>query len=340
MAIEGIYALAKPGDALAALNLNNEFNLFGKKTYFIASSFEACSVIDDALEEKEIVKEEVVEEKKSLLRNFAIGLLATVALAALACSAVVTGGATLVIAGAAIGAGVFTVAATVSDYKNGSTRSLLEFVGGLVMSSCIGALAGATIYGLWTSVGILATPEAVQLLAIFKSPLLINTVIPGLLKLGGMALLTGQGIFGLNQIVGLGTGQDFLLDKIFGGNRENYDSASMILMLLSMGYMNVASNIAAVMPRNGKEVFNYTEKANQHMNDSNRQVPVQTLQDVINNGTPMPDPQGSSATMYYSTITINGKNYNIEVLYDEVSNTIYHFEYARKAMGNLPAIPK
>ena len=36
----------------------------------------------------------------------------------------------------------------------------------------------------------------------------------------------------------------------------------------------------------------------------------------------------------------NGKMYNLEVLYDETTNTIYHFEYARKAMGELPAIPK
>ena len=35
----------------------------------------------------------------------------------------------------------------------------------------------------------------------------------------------------------------------------------------------------------------------------------------------------------------NGKMYNLEVLYDEISNTVYYFEYARKAMGNLPAIP-
>lgn len=48
----------------------------------------------------------------------------------------------------------------------------------------------------------------------------------------------------------------------------------------------------------------------------------------------MPDPRGSNAMMYYTTM------YNLEVLYDEISNTVYHFEYARKVMGNLPAIPK
>ena len=29
--------------------------------------------------------------------------------------------------------------------------------------------------------------------------------------------------------------------------------------------------------------------------------------------------------------------YNLEVLYGEISNTVYYFEYARKAMGNLPS---
>ena len=51
-------------------------------------------------------------------------------------------------------------------------------------------------------------------------------------------------------------------------------------------------------------------------------------------------PRGSSATMYYSQMYINNKMYNIEVLYDELTNTVYHFEHARKAMGNLPAIKR
>lgn len=54
----------------------------------------------------------------------------------------------------------------------------------------------------------------------------------------------------------------------------------------------------------------------------------------------MPDPRGASATMYYTTMYKNGKMYNLEVLYDEVTNTVYHFKYVRKARGNLPAILK
>lgn len=86
--------------------------------------------------------------------------------------------------------------------------------------------------------------------------------------------------------------------------------------------------------------LNFSNKALEHMGESGRQVPIQTLQDAIRYGEAMPDPRGSNATMYYTTMYKNGKMYNLEVLYDEVSNTVYHFEYARKAMGNLPAIPK
>ena len=86
--------------------------------------------------------------------------------------------------------------------------------------------------------------------------------------------------------------------------------------------------------------LNFSNRELEHMGESGRQVPIQTLQDAIRYGEAMPDPRGSNTTMYYTTMYKNGKMYNLEVLYDEISNTVYHFEYARKAMGNLPAIPK
>ena len=88
------------------------------------------------------------------------------------------------------------------------------------------------------------------------------------------------------------------------------------------------------------EGVNFSNKALEHMGESGRQVPIQTLQDTIRYGEGLPDPRGSSATMYYATMTKNGKPYNLEVLYDKASNTVYHFEYARKAMGNLSQIKK
>ena len=86
------------------------------------------------------------------------------------------------------------------------------------------------------------------------------------------------------------------------------------------------------------EGLNFSNKALEHMLDSGRQVPIQTLQDAIRYGEALPDSRGSSATMYYTIMYKNGKKYNLEVLYDKDTNMVYHFEYARKKMGNLPEI--
>lgn len=74
------------------------------------------------------------------------------------------------------------------------------------------------------------------------------------------------------------------------------------------------------------------------MGEVGRQVPVQTLQDAIRYGMAMPDPRGSNAIMYYTTIYKNGKKYNLEVLYNKSTNTVYHFEYTRRAIGSLSTI--
>ena len=83
--------------------------------------------------------------------------------------------------------------------------------------------------------------------------------------------------------------------------------------------------------------LNFSTTSAEHMSDPNRYVPVQILQEAIRTGTPMPDPRGGSSTMYYTTMMRGSKSYNLEVLYDAPSNTIYHFKYTEKAIGNLPA---
>lgn len=42
----------------------------------------------------------------------------------------------------------------------------------------------------------------------------------------------------------------------------------------------------------------------------------------------------------YTAEWIKEEEKKIFDLYDKATNTVYHFEYARKAMGNLPAIKK
>ena len=86
--------------------------------------------------------------------------------------------------------------------------------------------------------------------------------------------------------------------------------------------------------------LNFSTKAAEHMDETGRSVPVQTLRDTIESTEGVPDPRGSDAMMHYTTMVKNGKTYNLEVLYDEKTNTVYHFEYTRDAIGNLPAIKK
>lgn len=57
---EGIYARADPSSGISVCNMNDEFNLFGKKTYFQMTSLEQFAIINDAPVEKEVVKEKKV----------------------------------------------------------------------------------------------------------------------------------------------------------------------------------------------------------------------------------------------------------------------------------------
>ncbi len=72
---------------------------------------------------------------------------------------------------------------------------------------------------------------------------------------------------------------------------------------------------------------NFGSKALQHMQEPSRFVPISTLIETIKYGIANPDPRGSCAIMYTTEIYKNGKLYQLEVLYDEITNTIWHFMY-------------
>lgn len=110
--------------------------------------------------------------------------------------------------------------------------------------------------------------------------------------------------------------------------------------LTAKGFIFYSEGGSQTIIKNIDDGLNFSKKAGEHMDEAARFVPVQTLQDAIKSTKGLPDPRGSDALMHYTTINIGKKTYNLEVLYDAATNTIYHFEYARRAMGNLPAIPK
>ena len=89
-------------------------------------------------------------------------------------------------------------------------------------------------------------------------------------------------------------------------------------------------SVSAVSSLMTSSSVNFSYAAASHMLEKSRYVPVTLLQEAIKRGAACPDPRHSSnATMYYIEMFKNGASYTLEVLYDEVTNTILHFKYFR-----------
>ena len=264
--LEGIYALANPNSGITALNMNCECNLFGRKTYFNMTSLKTFDIIDDAPVEKEVEKEE-----GSWWGNLITGIIATAALAACAIAVVATGGAALgaiMLAGAAIGTGIVTVSAAITDAKSGQARSWTQFLGDLVTGGITGAVAGATIYGLWTAAPIVGQAFGIQASMLFGGVTKFTAItIPKIFAGFGKFLIGTQGVRYLNEITSIGSGQNWLLDHMFSGNQENYTTAGICLDLLSMGYVQIASdNAGLVKDKDSKDSKNNKGSKNSETN--------------------------------------------------------------------------
>lgn len=51
------------------------------------------------------------------------------------------------------------------------------------------------------------------------------------------------------------------------------------------------------------------------------------MDEVIKTTRGLPDPGGSRALMHYSPMWINGNLYNLEILYNQTTNSFWHFKY-------------
>ncbi|HHT5731880.1 TPA: LXG domain-containing protein, partial [Listeria monocytogenes] len=135
----------------------------------------------------------------------------------------------------------------------------------------------------------------------------------------GINYLNGQKVSGVS-------GATLRSSAYVASMKDWTDDAGLTDMALGLGFGIAAARNKVIIPKktstaksSGKDIFNYTDKVNEHMANLDRAVPVQTLKEAIKGGIPMPDPRGSRATMYYSEIYINGKKYNFEVLYDNTT---------------------
>ena len=105
------------------------------------------------------------------------------------------------------------------------------------------------------------------------------------------------------------------------GNLKFFNSAKRIIPN-AFNKVGVNLNVSS-----SKELLNFSTKAAEHMLEKERTVPIQILQQAIKYSKGKPDPRGSKALLHTIEMWKNGKPYNLEVLYDEASNSIWHFKY-------------
>lgn len=134
---------------------------------------------------------------------------------------------------------------------------------------------------------------------------------------------------GVGKIEGLSSKAGMLFNEIEGQAGKTSK--------ITIDATSVVNEIKSVLStQDGKQLFNFTKKTIKRMEDTNRTIPIQTLDDIIKFPISVTkDPQGTSALMYYSQLWKDGKLYNVEVLYDQTSNTIMHFLYTRESLGSL-----
>ena len=240
MSEEQKYMMAVPGDNVTALHMNNEINIFGMYTSIKTTQFVTYPMIQYAIK----AVEKKVENEDAFWRNLAIGAIATVALAAAAVAVVCTGGAALAafaLAGAAVGTGLVTAGASISDYKNGSARSTGDFLVQMVTGGAIGAFVGATIYMVAPVLPQVSSMMSTGICAEFGiSSVAAGTALTYGIMGGGYLSLAGSTAFAADQAFALGSGESVLLNTVFDGNQNAYDTAFMVCDTLTMGYLDMS----------------------------------------------------------------------------------------------------
>lgn len=235
---EGRYALAEPGNGITALCINGDVNLFGGKTILNTTVRERYPDIQDEPKKLKLTNE------GQWLKNLAIGLAVTAALAACAVAVVCTGGAALAVAalaGAAVGTGAVTAAVSWADKKSGQARDTIEFGKELFIGGGIGAAAGAGLYYLWPAISAMgstivsATSQAAGLQAgmWFGTSNFTACVVPKIVTAASYGLFATDALIVGNDVTDCITGENLIADAVFGGNMEEYGDFSIAANILT-----------------------------------------------------------------------------------------------------------
>ena len=147
-------------------------------------------------------------------------------------------------------------------------------------------------------------------------------------------------IYGVGNTINIG-GQIVMGRSVSDGSMRNLDTSSTTTDQGVFALVDIATSIIGVAEarvalseirfvKEGNELFNFARAAGIHMTEPGRVVPVQILEQAIKGSKGVVDPRGSRALMHTTEMWRNGKVYNLEVLYDESTNSIWHFKYYTK----------
>jgi hypothetical protein len=156
----------------------------------------------------------------------------------------------------------------------------------------------------------------------------------------GLAQALAGEVVGTNALAEAGTGYDLGNNTMLDG----WERAAKAAIGTSQAAGTVASGLKVTglnpsltkgqLPKN----LNFSAKVKERMDNPARYVPQEIIKDVIRGGVSAADLQGSRAVMYFARLWKNGRQYNIEVLYDHHTNTVWHVKYTQKAIGPLTTI--
>lgn len=215
-----------------------QFDALGEQGILCGTEFHDYPPYDDAPESIEIAQFSWGQWALNLVLGVAITATLAVAAGAAVVAAIGTGGGSIILAGAligaAVGAGIATAAIAVSDAKSRTNRGALDAIYGVAGGALFGAVAGAAIA---------ATPFAAE----FYTPLInaqlafwgieganvgIGVVTTGFLGITGL-----NALFTANNVVAMNSGYDFLGNTVFRDHPTIYMGTQLVTAVASMNIL-------------------------------------------------------------------------------------------------------
>jgi len=187
------------------------------------------------------------------------------------------------LAGATAATAIITVAATVTDYQSGHVRTADEFASQLATGTVLGAVTGATLYGLWYAIPGASILMGADLAGLFASSSPVAAVVfSKAAALAGYFLMGSQVIRYASEISSLGTGYNWMLEQLFGGDAVTYSDATTLMDALAAYTVIVGwENMPEKLKESRENLIKYGKMDTSLIGEGTGEPPVQGDPDFI-----------------------------------------------------------